>query len=50
MWGGLLMGPTCRMSHMIKGATLPPNDQLLQLKAVWPNSWWGPECDAEDWS
>ena len=37
-------------AHMIKGASLPPNDQLLQLKAVWPNSWWGPECDAEDWS
>jgi len=26
-----------------KHTALPPN--VLELKPVWPNSWWGPECD-----
>ena len=48
--GEVVLKDVAKHAHMIKGASLPPNDQLLQLKAVWPNSWWGPECDAEDWS
>ena len=36
-----------REQHSKKGKGLPPNAQLLQMKDLWPNSWWDASCDAE---
>ena len=34
-------------ANMIKGASLPPNAQLLKMKDLWPNTWWNASCDEE---
>ena len=39
-----LLSPTEKVQN---GTSLPPNAALCEMKEVWPESWWGPECDAE---
>ena len=33
-------------ANIVKGASLPPNAQLLKMKDLWPNTWWNASCDA----